>query len=90
MGALTFAKDGKVETVPAGFEDRLIWLCRFGKPRLSMVGQGWFASIEMNTNTTGSSFKVESDFKGATPSAAVDQLTERMLTTLATLTGAAP
>lgn len=88
MNALTVAKSGRVETVPAGFEERLVWLCQFGKPRVSMLDTGWHASIQMNTNTTGTSFEVKSEFGNQTPSAAVSQLIERMLSALVALTPA--
>jgi hypothetical protein len=90
VNSLTAARAGRVETAPADFEEKLVWLCKFGQPRLGMLSKGWHAKIEMNTNTTGTSFDVSTDFQQPTPSAAVDQLIERMLTALATLTGATP
>lgn len=84
-GFLTTAKSGTVGATPAGFEERLEWLCRFGKPRISRVSDGWFASIDMNTNTTGAEFKVTSDLGHATPSAALNIMIQRMLETLVKL-----
>lgn len=88
MGDIQAIKPHRVETVPAGLSERLVWLCKFGKPRLSVPRDGWHANIEMNTNTTGSSFTVSTEFKLESPDAAVAQLIERMLETLATLHGA--
>lgn len=90
MNSLAMVKPAKVETVPAGFEEKLVWLCKFGKPGVSMQDSGWHARINMNTNTTGTAFTVASEFGLRSPAAAVDQLIERMLTALATLTGATP
>ena len=50
-----------------------------------MQREGWVANIEMNTNTTGTSFEVRSEFSMATPDAAVEQLIERMLASLSKL-----
>lgn len=89
MNALVAAKAGTIDLAPAGFTDRLKWLCKFGKPRVGVSGSGWYAKIEMNTNTTGTSFDVSSDFGMADPEKAVAQLIERMLAALAAL-GATP
>lgn len=75
-----------VERAPADLEGRLVWLLKFGIPRLSRVRSspgGWHASIEMNTNTEGASFDVKSEFDHATPSQALDVLIRRMLAALA-------
>lgn len=87
MGWLTTAKSGVTEQVPASLEERLVWLCRFGKPavRKSGVTDGWVANIEMNTNTTGSKFEVSSGHDCASPSAAVAELISRMLEALTAL-----
>jgi len=90
VSALTSALPGKVESVPAGFEEKLVWLCRFGQPSLRMMDRGWHANIEMNTNTTGSSFKVATEFTMQSPAAAVDQLIKRMLAMLAAMNGGQP
>lgn len=88
MNNLTLTNSVAVEAVPADLEGKLIWLCRFGKPSLSVVTSGWHARINMNTNTTGSEFKVDSDWKMPTPTEAVDQLIARMLEALSALNGA--
>lgn len=85
MNDLSLATPRLVDTVPAGLEEKLIWLCKFGKPDLSVVTAGWHARIKMNTNTTGSEFTVQSDFKMPTPMAALDQLIARMLDALCAL-----
>jgi hypothetical protein len=74
-----------VERAPADLEGRLVWLLKFGIPRVSRVrsASGWHASIEMNTNTDGASFEVKSEFNHDTPSQALDLLIRRMLAALA-------
>lgn len=83
MANLTITRGGKVERVPETLSERLLWIAYFGKPGISVVSEGWHAKIDMNTNTTGASFTVRSEFNMATPEAAVQQLIERMLTALA-------
>lgn len=85
MGSLATLKSVDVGRVPDGLSERLQWLRKFGQPRLSMPGKGWYASIDMNTNTTGSKFTVSSEFEIATPDEAVAMLIERMLGALAKL-----
>lgn len=87
MGSLTAisVRDGDVGMTPASLSDRLVWLCRFGKPRVGVYGSNWHACIEMNTNTTGTSFEVKSEFKHTTPDEAVDVLITRMLDALKAL-----
>lgn len=85
MSDLTTSKPGPFDRVPADLCGKLQWLCRFGQPSVRMMDSGWYASIDMNTNTTGTAFKVRSEFALPSPTAAAEQLIERMLTALATL-----
>jgi len=89
MNGLVAAKAGVTETMPAGFEDKLVWLCRFGQPRVSNGGDGWNACIEMHVSAQGAKFEIRSDWKMCSPSAAVDMLIQRMLEALARLTAPA-
>lgn len=88
MNSLVAVKAGTTERVPSGFEEQLIWLQKFGQPRVSMASNGWHASITMNTNTTGTEFAVKSEFNHRLPSEAVTVLIERMLAALVALDGA--
>lgn len=85
MSWLTAVKSGSTERVPASFEEKMLWLCKFGEPGVSKMHKGWWARIEMNTNTTGSKFQVDTDMTHETPSQAIDQLIARMLDALAAL-----
>lgn len=69
-----------------GLEKLLIHMTRYGKPRLMMFN-GWLCNIEMNTNTTGTSFEVKSEFGMATPLAAAVQCNERIEAALRQLGG---
>jgi hypothetical protein len=61
-------------------EELLMELTQYGQPRVGMYSNdGWFCSIEMNTNTVGADFKCSSDFKMPTPTAAAKQCLERVL-----------
>jgi hypothetical protein len=61
-------------------EELLIELKCYGQPRVGMYSNdGWFCSIEMNTNTVGADFKCSSDFKMPTPTDAAKQCLDRVL-----------
>jgi hypothetical protein len=60
-------------------EELLMELVKYGKPRVSMIGDGWHSNVEMNTNTVGADFKCASDFNMSTPTAAAKQCLERVL-----------
>ena len=51
---------------------------KYGKCRVSRHDTGWYCCIEMNTNTTGTSFEVKSRFDHPTPIEAVTICIERM------------
>lgn len=89
MNNLVAAKAGITQQVPAALNDRLVWLSRFGKPRVSMQDSGWSAGIRMHVadSVQGASFEVNSEFGHADPEDAVTQLIDRMLSTLAQLKG---
>jgi len=70
----------------ADLETLLVYVSRFGKPRLSRMSRGWFATIEMNTNQEGSTFKIESNMDHKTPTIAAMVMVERMHKSLETLT----
>jgi hypothetical protein len=82
MNMLTASKSGTTEHVPAGFEDKLVWLTKFGNPGVSMLRNGWHAQIEMHVGAVGASFTIRSEFDHANPLAALDVLIHRMLESL--------
>jgi hypothetical protein len=85
VNELSARKADAVEYVPADLSGKLQWLCKFGRPSTSMMDSGWHARIIMNTNTTGTSFDVKSEYDLTSPDRAVEQLIERMLCALAKL-----
>lgn len=68
------------EATPASItlEELLLVATKYGKPRLSFHGSGWYCAIDMNTTTPGSDFKVASEFGIATPMQAVTQCLDRV------------
>jgi hypothetical protein len=63
-------------------EEHLEQMTYYGKPRVSRMSNGWYSSIEMNTNTTGTTFEVKSEFDNHTPTMAAKQCHERILNAL--------
>lgn len=78
------SKATKVEELT--LEEHLQQMRYYGKPRVSLMSNGWYSCIEMNTNTTGTSFEVKSEFDCQTPTLAAKQCHERMLNALKELT----
>lgn len=79
MNQVSILRQNDVSPLPgAALEQLLVEMAKHGKPRLSMVGDGWFCCVEMNTNTTGTSFEVKSDFSMPTPTAATTQCRDRI------------
>jgi hypothetical protein len=60
-------------------EELMVYLIRYGKPRLSYIDKGWYCKVEMNTNTKGTQFDVASDFEQPTPLHAVRMCHERII-----------
>jgi hypothetical protein len=87
MNSVVSFKGQPVEHTPAELRDRLVWLTRFGAPRLGVYDGGWHAVIDMHVADAvkGASFSVKSDFGCADPEIAVSQLIGRMLEALAKL-----
>ena len=69
-------------------EADLLALCSYGKPRISHLGDGWHASLEMHVASEGAEFKVSSDFGMRSPSEAMNQLKDRLNESLNKLNGA--
>ena len=78
------SKATKVEELT--LEEHLQQMRYYGKPRVSLMSNGWYSCIEMNTNTTGTTFEIKSDFDHPTPTAAAKQCHERILNALKELT----
>lgn len=67
---------------PQMLEPALEELRKYGKPRLSFIGENWLCSVDMHVSGAGSSFEVKSDFKQLTPMDAVRQCRSRIIETL--------
>jgi hypothetical protein len=66
----------KIHDMP--LDEHMTFLIRYGRPRLSYIDNGWYCTVEMNTNTTGTQFNVASEFYHKNPNAAVKQCHERI------------
>lgn len=66
-------------------QELMIYLIRYGKPRVSYLDGGWYCKVEMNTNTKGTQFDVASDFGNPTPIAAAKQCHERIVNAMKAL-----
>lgn len=66
-------------------EELLLQLSKFGKPRVSHTGDGWYAALEMYVGREGVDFKIASDFGAPSPLRAVEQCAQRMKKALAAL-----
>ena len=71
---------GPAPLTPASItlEELLLVAVKYGKPRLSFHGSGWYCAIDMNTSTPGSDFKVASEFGNGTPMQAVVECLDRV------------
>lgn len=78
------SKATKVEELT--LEEHLQEMRYYGKPRVSLMSNGWYSCIDMNTNTTGTTFEIKSEFDHPTPTLAAKQCHERILNALKELT----
>ena len=76
----------KVETSIDELQDLIVYLVRYGKPRVSYISNGWVCSVEMNTNTIGTQFDVKSEFGHRTPIEAAKQCHERIQNAIKAIT----
>ena len=66
-------------------EELMMYMVRYGRPRLSLHDGGWYCKVEMNTNAKGTQFDVASEFNQPTPLHAARMCHERIITALKTL-----
>lgn len=66
-------------------QELMLYLIRYGRPRLSYLDGGWYCKVEMNTNTKGTQFDVASEFNHPTPIAAAKQCHERIVNAMKAL-----
>jgi hypothetical protein len=57
-------------------------LIKFGHPRISHLQGGWYCKVEMNTNTVGAKFDIDSGFDHPTPMSALKVCRERITNAL--------
>lgn len=61
----------------ATLEELLNAMLQYGKPRVSYLSEGWYCSVEMNTNALGARFEIASNFKHESALSAARQCMER-------------
>lgn len=66
-------------------QELMVYLIRYGRPRLSYLDGGWYCKVEMNTNTKGTQFDVASEFNHPTPISAAKQCHERIVNAMKAL-----
>lgn len=59
-------------------EELLLALAKYGKPRLSHDGSGWYCAVEMYVSSSGVDFKVASEFGRPSPIGAAMQCASRL------------
>ena len=59
-------------------EATLIALTKYGRPRVSMLGNEWYACVELHSRAPGFDATAKSDFDHLTPTAAAIQLLNRL------------
>lgn len=59
-------------------ESLLVALTSVGRPRLVSFDTGWYCALELFVTVPGASFKLDSEFKNATPTEAVRVVIERL------------
>lgn len=59
-------------------EATLIALTKYGRPRVSLLGDGWYACVELHSRAQGFEATAKSDFDHRTPTAATSQLLKRL------------
>jgi hypothetical protein len=72
--------------VEEDLQELMLYLIRYGRPRLSYLDGGWYCKVEMNTNTKGTQFDIASEFNHSTPMSAAKQCHERITNALKALT----
>lgn len=86
MKWLEFSQKHAEQLANADLEQLLIYMLRFGKPRVTFVSTGWCCKVEMNTNSKGTQFDVSSEFGHPTPLSAARECHERVVSAMKTLT----
>ena len=86
MLALLRKESPSATPVHEDLQELIVYMVRYGKPRISYITDGWYCKVEMNTNTKGTQFDIASEFSHATPLAAAKECHERIVNALKTLT----
>lgn len=86
MLALLRKESPSATPVHEDLQELIMYMVRYGKPRISYITDGWYCKVEMNTNTKGTQFDIASEFSHPTPLSAAKECHERIVNALKTLT----
>lgn len=81
MGLTLWRKDETQEATRIPTEDlntALEELVKYGHPRVSHLKGGWYCTVNMNTDTIGAKFDIDSGFDHPSPIAALKECRERI------------
>ncbi|WP_458068691.1 hypothetical protein [Rhodanobacter sp. BL-MT-08] len=62
----------------ADLETVMLFLRKFGNPRLMSQTKGWMCAIDMHVNATGATFEIRSEFGHDTPKIAANECLDRV------------
>lgn len=69
----------------SSLESMLIAMTAFGAPRISQIDNGWYCVINMRVAAKGAEFKIDSEIRHKTPTAAARECLQRIHETLSQL-----
>lgn len=75
---LTLFKREEAYIVTDDLNAELMELIKYGHPRVSHLKGGWYCTVNMNTDTVGAKFDIDSEFNHPTPISALKQCRERI------------
>jgi hypothetical protein len=73
-----FKKPEEARVISDDLNHELMELIKYGHPRMSHFQGGWYCRVEMNTNTVGAKFDIDSGFDHPTPIIALKTCRERI------------
>ena len=74
------------QTKTASLDELLTHMCKWGRPRLSKMSDGWYCVIEVFVTPIGVKFDVKTDFDHKTPHGAACQCYDRLIKAIEELT----
>lgn len=85
MLSLLKKPEPELQPINEDLQELLLYMIRYGKPRMHYLEGGWYVKVEMNTNTKGTQFDVASEFGHSTPLSAAKECHERIINSMKAL-----